>query len=284
MRGIKITQSITNRDDISIDIYLKDINRRKLITREEEIELGKKIAEGDTIAFDKLVSANLRFVVTVAKQYQNKGLPLVDLIQAGNFGLIEAAKKWDYTKGFKFISYAVWWIRQAILLSISDQSRTIRVPMNQITAMNKINEAKRKLEQELGREPSLEEIELETGIDTSKINIAISSMNRSLSLDTPFKDEEVGTLLDIIPNKNAEYADSTLVTYSHNDILDSILNNFSNRERDIIRMFFGLGISPMSLEEIAARFGLGSERIRQIKDSVISTLKTKYSDELKQLL
>lgn len=284
MRGIKITQSITNRDDISIDIYLKDINRRKLISREEEIELGKKISEGDSNAFDKLVSSNLRFVVTVAKQYQNKGLPLVDLIQAGNFGLIEAAKKWDYTKGFKFISYAVWWIRQSILLSISDQSRTIRVPMNQITAMNKINEAKRKLEQELGRDPSPEEIELETGIDTSKINIAISSMNRSLSLDTPFKDEEVGTLLDIIPNKNAEYADSTLVTYSHNDIIDSILENFSNRERDIIRMFFGLGISSMSLEEIAARFGVGSERIRQIKDSVISTLKTKYSNELKQLL
>lgn len=284
MRGIKITQSITNRDDASLDIYLKDVNRRKLITKEEEIELGKKITEGDSNAFEKLVGANLRFVVTVAKQYQNKGLPLVDLIQAGNFGLMEAARKWDYTKGFKFISYAVWWIRQAILLSISDQSRTIRVPMNQITAMNKINEAKRKLEQELGREPSFEEIELETGINTSKINVATMSMNRSLSLDTPFKDEEVGTLLDIIPNKNAEYADSTLVTYSHDSIIDSILNNFSNRERDVVKMFFGLGMSAMSLEEIAARFGVGSERIRQIKDSVISTLKTKYSNELKQLL
>lgn len=281
MRGIKITQSITNRDDASLDIYLKDVNKRKLITKEEEIELGKRITEGDSSAFDKLVSANLRFVVTVAKQYQNKGIPLVDLIQAGNFGLMEAAKKWDYTKGFKFISYAVWWIRQAILLSISDQSRTIRVPMNQITAMNKINEARRKLEQDLGREPSLEEIELETGISTSKINIATISMNKSLSLDTPFKDEEVGTLLDVIPNKNAENTDANLIEYSNHDIINSIFNKLSDREGDVLRMFFILG---MTLEEIATRFGVGSERIRQIKDGALNTLKTKYSNELNLLL
>lgn len=284
MRGFKITQSITDRQDASLGIYMKDISKKSLISLEEEIELAKRIKQGDRLAADKLICANLRFVISVAKQYQNKGLSLVDLVQEGNLGLIEAAKRFDESRGFKFISYAVWWIRQSIIHAISDQCRTVRVPMNQIVHMNKINKATDKLEQELGRTPSVEELSLETEIAPDKINLTLSSISKALSLDTPFKDEEAGCLLDIIPNENSTGADDDVVQESVSTEIESVLRKLSNREGDILRMSFGLGMMPMTLEEIACRFGLGSERIRQIQHEAIDKIKEKHIDSLRSLL
>lgn len=284
MRSFKITQSITDRQDASLGMYMKDISKEPLISLEEEIELAKRIKQGDSLAADKLVRANLRFVISVAKQYQNKGLSLVDLIQEGNLGLIEAAKRFDESRGFKFISYAVWWIRQSIIRAISDQCRTVRVPMNQIVYMNKINKATDKLEQELGRAPSVEELSLETEITSDRINLTLSSISKALSLDTPFKDEEAGCLLDIIPNESSTGADDSIVQESVSTEIESVLRKLSNREGDILRMSFGLGMMPMTLEEIACRFGLGSERIRQIQHEAIDKIKEKHINSLRSLL
>lgn len=281
MKSFKISQSITDRQDASLSIYFKDVSKLPMIGVDEEIELAKRIREGDTSAAEKLIHSNLRFVISVAKQYQNKGLSLVDLVQEGNIGLIEAAKRYDESRGFKFISYAVWWIRQSIIRAITDQCRTVRVPMNQIVYMNKINKAIEKLEQEYSRPPSVEEIAVETEIPSEKINLTLSSINKSLSLDTPFKDEEAGCLLDIIPNENSSGADDVVVQKSISEGLDALLRKLSNREGDIIRMHFGFG---MSLEEIAVRFGIGSERVRQIKDGAIDKIRAKYADELRELL
>lgn len=284
MRSFKITQSITDRQDASLGMYMKDISKEALISLDEEIELAQRIKQGDRLAEDKLIRANLRFVISVAKQYQNKGLSLVDLVQEGNLGLIEAAKRFDESRGFKFISYAVWWIRQSIIHAISDQCRTIRIPMNQVVHMNKINKASEKLEQELGRTPSVEELSLETEIAPDKINLTLSSISKSLSLDTPFKDEDAGCLLDVIPNENASGADDRLVGESVSSEVEEVLLKLSSREGDILRMVFGLGMMPMTLEEIACRFGLGSERVRQIQHEAIDKIKEKYSNLLRELL
>ena len=282
MKNFKITQSITDRQDASLGMFFRDISKIPLATPEEEIELSKRIKNGDAAAMNRLVEANLRFVISVAKKYQNKGIPLVDLIQAGNLGIIEAAKRWDESRGFKFISYAVWWIRQSIIQTISSECRTIRVPMNQIDYMNKIGKASEKLEQELGRNPSVEEIATEVNLSSDKVNLTLSSINKSLSLDMPFKDEEVNCLLDVIPGSIV--TDNNIIQESVSQEIDTVLLKLSNRESDVLRMSFGLGMEPMVLEEIAGRFGLGTERIRQIQNEAIIKIRENYSELLKEVL
>lgn len=284
MKNIKITQSITNRQDASLGMYFRDVSKQSLIDSKEEIKLAERIKKGDQKAIDKLVKANLRFVISVAKQYQNKGLSLVDLIQEGNIGLIEGAKRYDETKGFKFISYAVWWIRQAIIKAISSQCRTVRIPMNQVAYMNKINKTTEKFEQENERKPSIDELELQTGISADKIALNMSSINRTLSLDTAFKDEESGCLLDIIPNQNSPEADNLVIDESISKEVEEVLSNLSYREGDILRMIFGIRVTPMTMEEIASRFGIGAERVRQIQHEALKKIKDNYSDILKGLL
>lgn len=284
MKSFKITQSITERQDASLGMYFKDVSKQPLIDINEEIALTKKIKEGDKAAVDALVKANLRFVISVAKQYQNKGLDLVDLVQEGNIGLIEAAKRYDETRGFRFISYAVWWIRQSIMHAISDQCRTVRIPMSQVVYMNKINKATAKFEQEHGRKPSPEEIEEETNLSYDKISFTLSSSSIAVSLETPFKDKEAGCLLDVLPNENCEDTDRQLVQSSVSQELEDVLNKLSFRERDILKMAFGLGMTPMQNEEIASRFGIGCERVRQIQHEAIDEIKTNYRHLLKELL
>ena len=273
MRSFKISQSITDRQDASLNSYFKDVSRQPMISQEEEIELTKKIKEGNEAAVKKLVEANLRFVISVAKQYQNKGLALVDLIQEGNIGLIEAARKFDETRGFRFISYAVWWIRQAIIKALSDQCRTIRIPANQVVCMNKISKAIEQFEQQHGRKPSTGELEELTDIDYDKICLAMLAMNRSVSLESPIKDEDASCLLDIEVSKN-----------DLSNEIERILSKLSYRDRDILRMSFGIGMNPMTNEEIARRFGIGSERVRQIQHSALNYLRAKYINDLKELL
>ena len=255
-----------------------------MIDINKEIELSRRVKKGDMKAADELVKANLRFVISVAKQYQNKGLPLVDLIQEGCIGVIEASRRYDESKGFRFISYAVWWIRQAIIHAISDQCRTVRVPMSQVVYMNKISKATEKFEQEYGRKPLPEEIESETNLTSDKISFTLSSSSRSVSLESPFKDEEAGCLLDVIPNSNSEDTDKTLIQDSISQELEDVLDKLSFRERDILRMSFGLGMMPMQNEEIASRFGIGCERVRQIQHEAIDKIKSNYSYLLKDLL
>lgn len=284
MRSFKISQSITDRQDASLNSYFKDVSRQPMISQEEEIELTKKIKEGNEAAVKKLVEANLRFVISVAKQYQNKGLALVDLIQEGNIGLIEAARKFDETRGFRFISYAVWWIRQAIIKALSDQCRTIRIPANQVVCMNKINKVIEQFEQQHGRKPSIGELEELTDIDHDTICLTMSAMNRSVSLESPIRDEDASCLLDIIPNDGAVSTDAEVAKNDLSKEIERILSKLSYRDRDILRMSFGIGMNPMTNEEIARRFGIGSERVRQIQHSAINYLRTKYINDLKELL
>ena len=284
MRSFKISQSITDRQDASLNSYFKDVSRQPMISQEEEIELTKKIKEGNEAAVKKLVEANLRFVISVAKQYQNKGLALVDLIQEGNLGLIEAARKFDETRGFRFISYAVWWIRQAIIKALSDQCRTIRVPANQVVCMNKINKVIEQFEQQHGRKPSIGELEELTDIDHDTICLTMSAMNRSVSLESPIRDEDASCLLDIIPNDGAVSTDAEVAKNDLSKEIERILSKLSYRDRDILRMSFGIGMNPMTNEEIARRFGIGSERVRQIQHSAINYLRAKYINDLKELL
>lgn len=284
MKSFKITQSITDRQDASLGLYFKDVSKQPMIDINEEIALTKRIKEGDQKAIDKLVNANLRFVISVAKQYQNKGLPLVDLIQEGNLGIVEAAKRYDETRGFRFISYAVWWIRQSIMHAISSQCRTVRIPMSQVAYLNRINKATEKFEQEHGRKPSPEEIEAETSLTTDKISFTLSSSNRSISLETPFNDEEAGCLLDVIPDSNSDDTDKMLIQDSISQELEDVLNKLSFRERDVLRMSFGLGMVAMQNEEIAIRFGIGSERVRQIQHEAIEKIRLNYGDALSELL
>ena len=284
MRSFKISQSITDRQDTSLNSYFKDVSRQPMISQEEEIELTKKIKEGNEAAIKKLVEANLRFVISVAKQYQNKGLALVDLIQEGNIGLIEAARKFDETRGFRFISYAVWWIRQAIIKALSDQCRTIRVPANQVVYMNKINKVIEQFEQQHGRKPSIGELEELTDIDHDTICLTMSAMNRSVSLESPIKDEDASCLLDIIPNDGAVSTDAEVAKNDLSKEIERILSKLSYRDRDILRMSFGIGMNPMTNEEIARRFGIGSERVRQIQHNAINYLRAKYINDLKELL
>ena len=284
MKSFKITQSITDRQDASLGIFFKEVSKLPMIDINKEIELSRRVKKGDMKAADELVKANLRFVISVAKQYQNKGIPLVDLIQEGCIGVIEASRRYDESKGFRFISYAVWWIRQAIIHAISDQCRTVRVPMSQVVYMNKISKATEKFEQEYGRKPLPEEIESDTNLTSDKISFTLSSSSRSVSLETPFNDEEAGCLLDVIPNSNSEDTDKTLIQSSISQELEDVLDKLSFRERDILRMSFGLGIPTMQNEEIAARFGIGCERVRQIQHEAIDKIRTNYSHLLKELL
>ena len=284
MKSFKITQSITDRKDASLGIYFKDVSKLSMITPEKEIELTRRIKLGDKAAANELVTANLRFVISVAKQYQNKGLDLVDLIQEGNIGMLEAAYKFDETRGYRFISYAVWWIRQSIMRAISEQCRTVRVPMSQIVNMSKINKMSERFEQKNGRAPSMEEIEEETNLNRKKINMSLASTYRSVSLESPLRDEDVGCLLDVLPNDNSESTDTTALKSDLIIEIEHILSKLSYREQDVLRMSFGIGVQAMSNDEIANRFGIGGERIRQIQHSAINHIRNKYKNELSELL
>ena len=284
MKSFKITQSITDRKDASLGIYFKDVSKLPIITPEKEVELTKRIKLGDKAAANELVTANLRFVISVAKQYQNKGLDLVDLIQEGNIGMLEAAYKFDETRGYRFISYAVWWIRQSIMRAISEQCRTVRVPMSQIVNMSKINKMSEKFEQKNGRVPSMEEIEEETNLNRKKINMSLASTYRSVSLESPLRDEDVSCLLDVLPNDNSESTDTISLKSDLIIEIERILSKLFYREQDVLRMSFGIGVQAMSNDEIANRFGIGGERIRQIQHSAISHIRNKYKNELSELL
>jgi len=285
MRQLKITQSITNRESQSLDKYLHEIGKVDLITAEEEVILAQKIREGDQAALERLTKTNLRFVVSVAKQYQNQGLTLGDLINEGNLGLIKAAKRFDETKGFKFISYAVWWIRQSILQAIAEQSRIVRLPLNQVGSLSKISKAFSKLEQEYEREPSPEELAdiLETTVD--KISDTLSNSGRHVSMDAPFVQGEENTLLDVLENHEPN-TDSNLINESLSEEIKRSLSTLTEREREIVVLFFGLGhSSPLSLEEIGEKFNLTRERVRQIKDKALQRLRhTSRSKILKSYL
>ena len=284
MKSFKITQSITDRKDASLGIYFKDVSKLSMITPEKEIELTRRIKLGDKAAANELVTANLRFVISVAKQYQNKGLDLVDLIQEGNIGMLEAAYKFDETRGYRFISYAVWWIRQSIMRAISEQCRTVRVPMSQIVNMSKINKMSEKFEQKNGRVPSMEEIEEETNLNRKKINMSLASTYRSVSLESPLRDEDVSCLLDVLPNDNSESTDTTALKSDLILEIERILSKLSYREQDVLRMSFGIGVQAMSNDEIASRFGIGGERVRQIQHNAINHIRNKYKNELSELL
>lgn len=284
MKSFKITQSITDRQDASLGLYFKDVSKLSLLSPEEEIELTKRVKEGDEKAIKKLIESNLRFVISVAKQYQGKGLPLIDLIQEGNCGLIQSARLFDPDKGFRFISYAVWWIRQSIMKAISEQCRTIRVPMNQIVCINKINKAAEKFEQLNGRKPSTEELEKETNIEASKIGNTVISAKRTVSLEIPLEGEETSYLLDIIPDKESVSADSITTKSDITNSIELVLSKLPYRDRDILRMSFGIGMQPMPNDEIANRFGIGTERVRQIQHSAINFIRKNYINDLKELL
>ncbi|MCB9173959.1 MAG: RNA polymerase sigma factor RpoD/SigA [Flavobacteriales bacterium] len=274
MRQLKITKSITNRDSASLDKYLQEIGREELITAEDEVELARKIKQGDQRALEKLVKANLRFVVSVSKQYQNQGLTLPDLINEGNLGLIKAAQRFDETRGFKFISYAVWWIRQSILQAIAEQARIVRLPLNQVGSLNRINKAFSKLEQEFEREPSVDELAniLEMGEDKVVDSMRISG--RHVSVDAPFRDDEDGNLLDVLANDDTPNSDLSLMNESLQKEISRSLSTLTDKEQDVIKMFFGIGIAhPLSLEEIGDKFNLTRERVRQIKEKGIRRLR-----------
>lgn len=284
MRQLKITKSITNRESASLDKYLQEIGRKELISVDEEVELAQRIRMGDQAARDKLVSANLRFVVSVAKQYQNQGLSLPDLIDEGNFGLIKAAQKFDETRGFKFISYAVWWIRQSILQALAEQSRIVRLPLNQVGSLNKISKAFSRFEQEYERKPSAEELAEVLDVPVEKISDTMKVSNRHVSMDAPFVDGEDNSLLDVLPNNDSPMADSTLNQESLRKEVNRALDQLNPRERDILKMFFGIGCQEMTLEEIGAKFDLTRERVRQIKEKAIRRLKGQKSKLLKAYL
>ena len=280
MRQLKITKSITNRESASLDKYLQEIGREELVSPEEEVELAQRIRKGDQRALEKLTRANLRFVVSVAKQYQNQGLSLPDLINEGNLGLIKAAEKFDETRGFKFISYAVWWIRQSILQALAEQSRIVRLPLNQVGSLNKINKALSKFEQENERQPSSEELSEMIDVPKDKISDTLRVSGRHVSVDAPFVEGEDNSLLDILSNPDAPSADKTLVTESLQREIERALDTLTLREKEIVKMFFGLGEPEKTLEEIGERFNLTRERVRQIKEKAIRRLRSQSKSKL----
>ena len=281
MRQLKITKSITNRESASLDKYLQEIGREDLITVEEEVELAQRIRSGDRIALEKLTRANLRFVVSVAKQYQNQGLTLPDLINEGNLGLIKAAQRFDETRGFKFISYAVWWIRQSILQALAEQSRIVRLPLNQVGSLNKINKAFSKFEQENERRPSPEELAEQLDIPVDKIADTMKVSGRHISVDAPFVEGEDNSLLDVMINDDSPNADRALINESLSKEIERVLaHTLSDRERDIVKKFFGIGVPEMTLEEIGDEFGLTRERVRQIKEKAIRKLRPNSKSKL----
>lgn len=273
MRQLKITKSITNRESASLDKYLQEIGKEELITVEEEVELAQRIRKGDQKALEKLTRANLRFVVSVAKQYQNQGLSLPDLINEGNLGLIKAAEKFDETRGFKFISYAVWWIRQSILQALAEQSRIVRLPLNQVGSLNKINKAFSRFEQENERRPSPEELAESLDLPAEKVADTLRVSGRHISVDAPFVEGEDNSLLDVLVNDDSPIADRTLINESLSTEVERALSTLTERERDIIKLFFGINIQEMTLEEIGEKFGLTRERVRQIKEKAIRRLR-----------
>jgi RNA polymerase primary sigma factor len=273
MRQLKITKSITNRESEALEKYLSEIGKEELLSADEEVELAQRIRKGDKKALERLTKANLRFVVSVAKQYQNQGLSLPDLINEGNVGLIKAAEKYDETRGFKFISYAVWWIRQSILQAIAEQSRIVRLPLNQLGSMNKINRMLTKFEQENERRPSVDEISEVIDIPEDKVDEAINVSGRQVSVDAPFVDGEDNSLLDVLVNNDAPMADSQLVAESLQSEIKDALKMLTLRERNIITAFYGIGQPEMTLEEIGTKFGLTRERVRQIKEKAIRRLR-----------
>ena len=281
MRQLKITKSITNRESASLEKYLSDIGKEGMINSEEEVRLARLIREGDQNALDKLTRANLRFVVSVAKQYQNQGLSLPDLINEGNLGLIKSAKRFDETRGFKFISYAVWWIRQSILQAIAEQSRIVRLPLNQVGSLSRISKAFSKLEQEFEREPSHEELAAITDLPIEKISDALRISGRHISMDAPFANGEESTLLDVLENSESPSADLQLMSDSLKQEVERSLNTLNEREREVVVLFFGIGLTHgLSLEEIGAKFDLTRERVRQIKEKAIRRLRTKNRSKL----
>jgi RNA polymerase primary sigma factor len=276
MRQLKITKSITNRESQSLEKYLQEIGKVELISPEEEVKLAGLIKQGNQAALDKLTKANLRFVVSVAKQYQNQGLSLPDLINEGNLGLIKAAQRFDETRGFKFISYAVWWIRQSILQALAEQSRIVRLPLNKVGLTNKIQKAFSQLEQEFEREPSPEELAELLELETEEVSATLGIAARHVSMDTPLSEGEDNTLIDVLINPNAEYANTNI---EHKESLkqeiERSMKMLTERQKEVICYFFGLGVDhPMSLEDIGEKFNLTRERVRQIKDKAITKLRT----------
>jgi RNA polymerase primary sigma factor len=276
MRQLKISKSITNRESQSLEKYLQEIGKVELITPEEEVKLALLIRQGDQKALEKLTKSNLRFVVSVAKQYQNQGLTLPDLINEGNLGLIKAAQRFDETRGFKFISYAVWWIRQSILQALAEQSRIVRLPLNKVGLTNRISKAYSQLEQEYEREPTPEELAILLDIDTEEVAATLGMAARHVSMDQPLSDGEEGTLMDVMFNPNAESTDGELeVKASLRTEIDRSLGTLTERQKEVVRYFFGLGVDhPLSLEDIGEKFNLTRERVRQIKDKAISRLRS----------
>ena len=286
MRQLKITKSITNRESASLDKYLQEIGKEDLITADMEVALARRIREGDQAALEKLTKANLRFVVSVAKQYQNQGLSLPDLINEGNLGLIKAAQRFDETRGFKFISYAVWWIRQSILQALAEQSRIVRLPLNQVGSLNKINKAFSKLEQEFEREPSPEELSKVLEIPEEKIADTMRVSGRHVSMDAPFVQGEDNSLLEVLVNHDSPRADTALMNESLQKEIERSLSTLTDREREVVKYFFGIGMNHgLTLEEIGAKFELTRERVRQIKEKAIRRLRhTSRSKLLKAYL
>ena len=274
MRQLKITKQVTNRETASLDKYLQEIGKVELITAEEEVELAQRIRQGDKIALEKLTKANLRFVVSVSKQYQNQGLSLPDLINEGNLGLIKAAQRFDETRGFKFISYAVWWIRQSILQALADQSRIVRLPLNKIGSINKINKTYAKLEQEFEREPNAEEIAEALDITEAEVKESMKNAGRHVSMDAPLVQDEDNNMYDVLKSDEVVTPETELLYESLRKEIDRAISTLSPREADVVRLYFGLnGSHPMTLEEIGEKFDLTRERIRQIKEKAIRRLK-----------
>ncbi|MCI5083364.1 MAG: RNA polymerase sigma factor RpoD/SigA [Saprospiraceae bacterium] len=282
MRQLKITKSITNRESQSLEKYLQEIGKVDLLTPEEEVELAKRIKQGDQAALEKLTKANLRFVVSVAKQYQNQGLSLSDLINEGNLGLIKAAQRFDETRGFKFISYAVWWIRQSILQALAEQSRIVRLPLNKVGSLNKINKAFSELEQEYEREPSSDELADMLEIPTEEVETTLGVAARHVSMDAPFVEGEDNSLLDVLENGSTPSTDQELdYNQSLRREIERSLSTLTERQCDVIKLYFGIGVEhPMSLEDIGEKFGLTRERVRQIKDKAINKLRSANRSKL----
>ena len=280
MRQLKISKSITNRESAALDKYLQEIGHEELLSVEEEVVLAQRIKNGDREALEKLTKANLRFVVSVAKQYQNQGLSLSDLINEGNLGLIKAAEKFDEKRGFKFISYAVWWIRQSILQAIAEHSRIVRLPLNQVGSVNKINKMLNKFEQENERRPSINEIAEGVDLPEDKIEDAMKVQARHVSVDAPFTDGDNNSLLDVLPNEDAAMADKMLLLESLRDEIKRALQILNDRERKIIEAFFGIDQPEMTLEEIGTKYGLTRERVRQIKEKAIRRLRNNTKSRL----
>ena len=280
MRQLKITKSITNRENASLDKYLQEIGHEELISAEEEVELAHRIKNGDRKALEKLTKANLRFVVSVAKQYQNQGLSLPDLINEGNIGLLKAAEKFDETRGFKFISYAVWWIRQSILQAIAEQSRVVRLPLNQVGSVNKIKRILNKFEQENERRPSIDEIAEKTDIPHEKIEDVLKVDTRQVSVDAPMTESDGASMLDFMPSENEPSTDSQLVIESMREEIALALSVLNERERNVVEAFYGINQPECTMEEIGNKYGLTRERVRQIREKAIRKLKQNTKNKL----